>query len=92
MLKKDVTFEGECIFVRTVTYHYIGRCVHFDADWIVLEDASWCASSGRWAEFLKTGKAAELEPYPDGHPVYLARGAIVEVTDWPHDLPREVIE
>lgn len=78
---------GESVVIRTVTYHYIGRVTSLDATEIVLEDASWLADSGRWGQALATGTVMEVEPYP--RPVSIARAAVVDVTSWPHALPRE---
>ena len=80
--------NGETVYIRTVTFHYLGRIVAVtDAD-IKLENASWIADSGRWAEALKTGVVSEVEPYPAT--VIVMRGAIVDVSPWSHDLPSKV--
>jgi hypothetical protein len=77
---------GKCYFIRTVTYHYTGRLVHVSDTELALEDVSWIGSSGRWSEALKTGKLAEVEPYPSGS-VIIGRGAIVDASIWNHPLP-----
>jgi len=79
---------GASVIVRTVTHYYTGRIVALSADEIVLDDAAWVADTDRWSAALTTGTLSEVEPYPD--PVSLARGAIVDVTEWRHDLPRTV--
>ncbi len=76
------------VFIRTVTFSYTGKVVSKDQEWITLENVAWIADSGRWGEFLKTGEADEVEAYPDEIQVSIARGAVVEVCQWPHDLPR----
>ena len=78
---------GENVFIRTVTLYFTGRIKSVTASDIVLEDAAWIASTGRWADALKTGKLDEVEPYPSR--VIVSRAGIIDVTPWTHDLPRE---
>jgi xanthine dehydrogenase molybdopterin-binding subunit B len=79
---------GRAVFIRSVTYHYIGRIVYLDDREMVLGDASWIGDSGRWHHALTTGELADVEPYPGL--VSISRAAIVDVSPWLHDLPREV--
>lgn len=81
---------GESVFIRTVTYHYIGKIVGVYANEITLIDATWVADSGRWSAALKTGTLSEVEPFPDGEVVVISRGTIVDVSPWRHALPRTV--
>ena len=75
------------VFIRTVTMYYTGRIVAILKDHLVLEDAAWIAwSAGRFSDILTSGKVTDVEPFP--HPVAVGLGAIVDVTDWPHELPR----
>ena len=88
-----VKFEGKPVFVRTVTHHYTGRLGSLGEPtqphlFIELTDAAWIADDGRFADALKDGKLNEVEPYPDG-PVLLGLGAILDISEWHHDLPRE---
>jgi hypothetical protein len=78
---------GHAVFVRTVTMHYTGRVVAITADSIALDDAAWIADSGRFYGALKAGVLSEVEPFPSR--VWVARGALVDITTWDHDLPRE---
>lgn len=81
---------GSAIFVQTVLPYYTGELSSVtDAD-ITLRLAAWIPDTGRMSEFLKTGKASEVEPYPTDMPVTISRSAIVSWCPWPHDLPREV--
>ena len=80
--------RGKSIFIRTVTSYYTGRVVRATRSYFVLDQAAWIASTGRFADAMRTGVFSEVEPYPDGCLVRVARGAIVDVTDWPHPLPR----
>ncbi len=54
---------------------------------LVITDAAWIADTARWNECLKNGEFNEVEPYPDGK-VIIGRGAILDVAEWKHDLPR----
>lgn len=81
---------GKAVFVRSVTFHYIGRVVEVNGEELVLEDASWIAEGGRFTETLRDGltqKVIELEPYKDQ--VRLNRAAVIDWTLWGHELPRD---
>jgi len=80
---------GECVIIRTVTHYFTGRVVSESERWIALDEAAWVADTGRFAEALKTGVLAEIEPYPG--PCLVAVGAVVDVSPWPHPLPRMVV-
>jgi small nuclear ribonucleoprotein (snRNP)-like protein len=79
-------YQDKNVFVRTVTYHYTGRLVQVDDHWLVLADAAWIAESDRWADSLATGNLREVEPYPGE--CLVARGAVVDICEWLHELPR----
>ncbi len=80
--------KGTNIFIRTVTMAHTGRISAVTDKWIVLEDACWIADTGRFADFLETGKLNECEPFPVGK-VVVGLGAIVDCCEWKHKLPRE---
>lgn len=46
---------GTCLFIRTVTYHLIGRVTEIKDGFISLEEASWIADSGRFHNAIKEG-------------------------------------
>ena len=77
---------GKCYFIRTVTYHSVGRLLAIFPEELVLEDASWVADSGRFHTALKTGQLDEVEPFIDA--AIIARGGIIDATVWSHDLPK----
>jgi len=79
---------GETVYIRAVTFHYVGRITAITDTDIKLQNASWVADSGRWAEALSTGELSEVEPYPDT--VCVMRGAVVDVSPWSFDLPSKV--
>ena len=82
---------GEPYFVTTVTKYYTGRVKSVSFGELVLEDAAWIPDTGRLSDFLRTGMANEVEPYPDEQPVHLSMGVVVEATPFRHELPRKVV-
>ena len=84
--------DGKNVLVRTVTHYYTGRLALPDADqpqgWLRLDDAAWIADTGRFSAALEKGTLAEVEPYPGA--CYVSAGAVVDVCEWPHELPRKV--
>lgn len=79
---------GNKVMIRSVTHYYTGEIVLLTKDEIVLKDAAWIADASRWASALKDGVLNEVEPYPEGVLVAIGRGAVVDVSDWEHALPR----
>lgn len=79
---------GKQYFVRTVTYHVVGKLVHVSDNELLFEDASWVASSGRFNEALRTGTLSEVEPFTK--PVLVGRSALIDATEWEHALPTDV--
>lgn len=79
---------GDKLFLRTVTYHLVGRIDAIDGEWVKLADASWVADSGRLTQAIKNGTLAEVEP------VGIAFVNLQTVTDafpWRHELPDKQI-
>jgi hypothetical protein len=76
---------GKIYLVRTATNYYVGRLVKVHDDALELVDASWIPNTGpfhaAWA-----GQMANVEPFPVGQAVYVARGAIVDLTEYPRLL------
>lgn len=79
-------YVGRNVFVRTVTHHHTGRLVHADASFLTLADAAWIADDGRFHTALASGKLNEVEPFPGECLVNV--GAIIDVCEWFHELPR----
>ncbi len=77
---------GKCWFIRTVTYHLVGRVICATPEYLILQDASWVADSGRFMQAIKDGTLSEVEPV--GIAV-VNRDAIVDAFPWSHDLPKE---
>ena len=77
---------GKSVFIRTVTYHTVGRVTHVANGFVRLEEASWVPDSGRFHQALSTGTLTEVEPVGI---VFVAIGAVVDVFPWQHALPTE---
>jgi len=84
------TLAGKNVFVRTVTHYYTGLLAGVatgeDGVWLHLEEAAWIADTGRFGDALKAGKLSEVEPYPAD--CWVSAGAVVDVCEWAHKLPR----
>ena len=81
------SFEvGKAYYFRTVTYHSVGRIERVTDTDIVLSDASWVASAGRYQDCLLTGKVEDAEEIPGGRHVVMI-GSIVDYDEWVHKLP-----
>lgn len=76
---------GDRLLIRTVTMTLTGEVTACSPSWIVLDTAAWIADTGRFADAIAKGMLAEVEPMGDG--VRVARGAVVDITPWTHDLP-----
>ena len=77
---------GESYFIRTVTYHLVGKVEKIVGKFLALKDASWVADSGRFMDAIKKGTLNEVEP------VGIAFVNIEAITDffpWKHKLPTE---
>lgn len=88
--KKSVSYDslddlvGKSFFFRTVTYHLVGKIGKRLGKFFLLQDASWVADSGRFANAIKEGTLDEVEP------VGTAMVNIDSITDmfpWNHKLP-----
>ncbi len=79
---------GKNIQVRTVTMIYVGRLEAVYSQELVLNDAAWIPDTGRYQQFIEKGVLDECEPYPDGQPVIIGRGALIDATEWRSRLPR----
>lgn len=79
---------GENYFIRTVTHIDIGKLIAVTPQELVLMDAAWIADTGRFEQCVKDGSLDEVEPYPDGEPVIIGRGALIDAVRWLHALPR----
>ena len=74
---------GDNYFFRTVTYHVLGKVVGVFNNFVVLEQASWVADSGRFMNFIKDGTVDEVEPVGR---CYVNLDSVVDFFKWNHDL------
>jgi hypothetical protein len=72
---------GKLYFIRTVTFYYIGRLLAVTSAELIVDQCSWVADTGRFADALKNGTISENEPFPDGQ-VIIGRGTIVDAHVW----------
>lgn len=79
---------GNSVLIRTVTYFQVGRIVGITETEVLLEDASWVGDTGRFNLALRTGIFDEIEPFVGT--VLVNRGAIIDVCEWRHPLPKDV--
>jgi len=77
---------GKSWFIRTVTYHLVGKIEKRIGDFFVLKDASWVADSGRFTQAIKKGTLNEVEPVGDA---LVNIHAITDAFPWRHKLPTE---
>ena len=77
---------GKSWFIRTVTYHQVGRIVKIVGNFFQMESASWVADSGRFMQAMKTGELKEIEPVGTS---FVAIGSIVDFFPWKHELPTQ---
>lgn len=78
---------GDKIFIRTVTLYYTGQIKKICGQFVTLEKAAWIPDTGRFYDFLKEGKADEVEPFVSD--VHISMGSIIDLTEWTHKLPQE---
>lgn len=83
---KRILEVGNKVFIRTVTYHCVGKIETIDDGLVELSTASWIADSGRFSQAIKTGSLSEVEPVGR---MGVSIGAIVDYFEWNHDLPTE---
>lgn len=79
-------FTGKKLFIRTVTYHLVGRVKRRIGKFWQLENASWVADSGRFMQTIKIGTLNEVEPVGDA---FVNIDSITDMFPWNHDLPKE---
>lgn len=79
---------GKNVIVRTVTMIYTGKLTDVTKTDLVLVACSWIPETERFMQFVAEGKVKECEPYPAGLPVYINRGALLDMCELKAPLPR----
>ena len=72
---------GKEYFIRTVTHYFTGRLIWVGDKELVIEDAAWVADTGRFNEFVAGKIVSEVEPFPKGSIVIVARGSLIDMTE-----------
>ena len=78
--------KGKSVFLRTVTYHMLGKVKKVMGNWVELEKASWIADSGRFMNAIKEGKLNEVEPVGQW---FVNLSTVTDFGIWKHDLPKD---
>jgi len=79
---------GKNVIVRTITMIYTGKLVEVTPQDLVLVDCSWIPETERYMKFVAEGAVKECEPYPDGLPVYIGQGTVLDKCELRKELPR----
>lgn len=80
-------FIGKKVFIRTVTYHLVGKVEKLIGSFFELSTASWVADSGRFMQAIANGTLEEVEPIKSQTWVNL--NSVTDMFIWKHDLPTE---
>lgn len=72
------------LFIRTVTYHCVGKVTKRMGAFIELSTASWVADSGKFSTAIKDGTLSEVEYVGT---MWVNLSAVVDFFPWKHDLP-----
>jgi len=80
---------GNKVLIRTVTMIDLGVVIGESEHFVHLDDGGWVADTGRFGTALVTGKVSEFERVPG--PFSVAKGSIVDVFSWGHDIPKATI-
>ena len=79
-------FVGRKLFIRTVTYHLVGKVKAVSGSLMELSEASWVADSGRFHEAIKSGTLNEVEPVGK---CWVNVNSVTDMFPWEHPLPKE---
>ena len=86
----DLLKVGECYYIRTLIFHYVGRVIECTPLQIVLDEASWVAVDSRYSVSLANGTFDEVEVVPPGSlPMIINARLFMDAVRWPHQLPTE---
>ncbi len=79
---------GTKYMLRTVTHIVTGELVRICSDGLVVKDAAWIGSTGRYMQAVASANFDEVEPYPDGAEVIVNWQAMIDAVAIPK-LPRQ---
>ena len=75
---------GQSYMIRTVTMTWTGRVQRVEGDFLVMSDAAWIASTGRYADATTIDALSEVEPIK-GEAI-IGLGAVVDARAWSGEL------
>ena len=84
---KPMKQVGDKVFIRTLTYHYIGRVVEETPEYILLGATVWVADSGLFTKTIQDGLLSEIEII--GVNTFIMKSNIVDVIEWRHPIPTQ---
>ena len=76
---------GKKLFLRTVTYHILGKVEKVMGGFVELSTASWVADSGRFMQAIQKGELKEVEPIKSV--VWVNLNTVTDMIIWKHPLP-----
>lgn len=76
---------GKKFFIRTVTYHMVGKVVKRIGAFVEMEKASWVADSGKFSTAIAKGELSEVEYVGT---MWVNLSSVVDFFPWKHDLPK----
>jgi hypothetical protein len=79
------SFPGGKLFIRTVTYHIVGRVVGHIGEFIELADASVVFDSGNFKSAITSGT---LDTIDFVGKAFVNRNSITDMFPWKHELPK----
>jgi hypothetical protein len=82
---KDQLTEEEAVEINSYS-DMVGKVAKQVGDFLMLENASWVADSGRFTQAIKQGKLNEVEPVGN---CGVNLKAVTDFFPWKHLLPKE---
>jgi len=83
MKPEEIPFAiGQHYFFRTITFSMVGQVKEIVGKFLILEDASWIAETGRFMETIRDGSLNEVEPLGKA---FLNIESIVDAFEWKHN-------
>jgi hypothetical protein len=76
---------GKTLFLRTVTYHIIGKVEKLIGKIVFLSQAIWVADSGRFMQAIKGGELNEYEEMGDW---FVNLDTVTDFGFWKHNIPK----